>query len=67
VLKQGEKVTVVVCGSPGSGQPLFIGGIRRFGQGFFDLEELRWPAMAVENIPAWTSASEALCGATLWI
>jgi hypothetical protein len=49
VLKQGEKVVVVVRGSPGSGRPLFIGGVRRFGRGFFfELEELRWPAMAVE-------------------
>jgi hypothetical protein len=35
VLKQGEKVAVVVRGSPGSDRPLFIGGVRRFGQGYF--------------------------------
>jgi hypothetical protein len=58
MLKQGEKVAVVVRGSLGSGRPLFIGGVRRFGRGFFfELEELRWPAM-LENILVWTSAGE---------
>jgi hypothetical protein len=35
VLKQGEKVAVVVRANPGSGRPLFISGVRRLGWGFF--------------------------------
>jgi hypothetical protein len=35
VLGQGKEVAVVRCGGPGSGRPLFIGGERRFGRGFF--------------------------------
>jgi hypothetical protein len=35
MLRLGKKVAVVVRGSPGSGQPLFISGIRRFGRPIF--------------------------------
>jgi hypothetical protein len=66
VLKQGRKVVVVVRGRPGSGRPLFICGISRFGRPIFSSSrsfygrQWRW-----ENIPAWTSAGEAPCGAAL--
>jgi hypothetical protein len=35
VLGKGKEVAVVRCGGPGSGRPLFIGGERQFGRGFF--------------------------------
>jgi hypothetical protein len=46
-------------------RPLFIGAGKAVTRPNFKLEELR--AMAVKNIPAWTSAGEALCGAAQWI
>jgi hypothetical protein len=54
VLKQGEKVAVVVRGSPGGGRHLFIGGLRRFGRGFFlssrsfDVRQWRWKYPSVD-------------------
>jgi hypothetical protein len=46
-------------------RPLFIGAGKAVTRPDFELEELR--AMAVENIPVWTSAGEAPCGAALCI
>jgi hypothetical protein len=57
VCKREESSVVVVRGGPGSGRPLFIGGIRRFGRPIF---RARRASMAGNggsgNIPAWTPA-----------
>jgi hypothetical protein len=57
VCKREESLVVVVRGGPGSGRPLFIGGVRWFGRPIF---RARGASMAGNggsgNIPAWTPA-----------